>query len=86
MIAFIISDFKAKQTVENGFTQRVFAAPNQFENGGFALENGHKILKAIADYLNVRYTLPKMDQAAIPDFRAGGKFISLQHNDRLLLN
>lgn len=73
LMAFIISDFSFKEKVnENGFKHRVFAQPKEIENANYALADGEKILDALSDYLQVNFSLPKMDQAAIPDFAAGG--------------
>lgn len=72
-MAFIVSDFLFKETTaKDGFKHRVFAKPTQIESAVFATDEGEKILRSIADYLQVNFSLPKMDQAAIPDFNAGG--------------
>lgn len=75
LIAFIVSDFKF---VDNPRTSkirhRVFANPKDYREGQFAVVEGEKILDAIAGYLHVPFSLPKMDQFAIPDFNAGGDF------------
>lgn len=74
LVAFIVSDFKYK-TNTNGsdiFRHRTYATPAQVENTDFALHEGEKILNAISNYLNVPFTLPKMDQVGVPDFAAGG--------------
>lgn len=75
LIAFLVSDFPNKESwSKNGFRHRVFAKPNGIESGTFAVHESEKILNAIGDYVQINFTLPKMDSAAIPDFRAGGKF------------
>lgn len=51
----------------------MFAEPNKIENANFAIHESDKILNAISDYLQVNFSLPKMDQAAIPQFEMGGK-------------
>lgn len=75
LIAFIVSDF---EFVDNSATSkirhRVFANPKDYQQGRFAVDEGEKILNAIAGYLHVPFSLPKMDQFAIPDFNAGGDF------------
>lgn len=75
LIAFIVSDF---EFVDNSPTSkirhRVFANPKDYQEGRFAVDEGEKILNAIAGYLRVPFSLPKMDQFAIPDFNAGGDF------------
>lgn len=37
-----------------------------------AAENGAKILEFYEKFFDVKYPLPKMDMAAIPDFSLGG--------------
>lgn len=74
LIAFVVSDFKHKQNSnESSFPHRVFGNTNDFETAEFAVPESEKILNAIGDYLSVPFSLPKMDQVAIPDFAAGGK-------------
>lgn len=76
LIAFLVSDFEYKgndASVPNTIPHRVFTDKDNLNQTAYALSEGEKILNAIAGYVNVSYSLPKMDQAAIPDFRAGGK-------------
>lgn len=71
LIAFIVSDFDFKKG-DKQLVHRVFSAPYLVNQTAYALAEGEVILDAIAKYVNVPYTMPKMDQAAIPQFRAGG--------------
>lgn len=74
LIAFLVSDFSHKESwSKTGFRHRVFAKPKEIESGIFAVHESEKILNAIGDYVQINFTLPKMDSAAIPDFKAGGK-------------
>lgn len=79
LIAFIVSDFKNTETISNvgnevtPFRHRVFAKPQEVNNTEYALAEGERILNAIADYVQTEFSIPKMDQAAIPQFSAGGK-------------
>ncbi|XP_055638196.1 aminopeptidase N-like [Toxorhynchites rutilus septentrionalis] len=71
LLAFVVSDFDyISDSVNN---QSVYAIPAAIANGdlNFALEAGVKIIKALEDYLQVKYSFPKLDQIGIPDFAAG---------------
>lgn len=73
LIAFIVSNFKfVENSPTSEFRHRVYANPNDYEIGEYAVAEGGRILNAIANYLQVPFSLPKMDQVAIPEFRAGG--------------
>lgn len=76
LIAFMVSDFEYKENKMSfdgtTFRHRVFAKPTEVKNTGYALDEGEHILNAIANYVQIYFSLPKMDQAAIPEFRAGG--------------
>lgn len=73
LIAFIVSDFKfVENSATSGLRHRVYANPIDYKTGEFAVAEGERILNAIANYLQVPFSLPKMDQVAIPDFSAGG--------------
>lgn len=69
--AFIISDFVSLNSSQGRVPHRVFARPNAINQSQLTLEAGVKILDAIERYLNVEYSLPKMDQIAVPDFGPG---------------
>lgn len=76
LIAFVISDLPFKSSGDNPavLPHRVFARPSEIETTLLALQDGIRLLSAIEDYLQVNYSLPKMDQVAIPNFKSGGKF------------
>lgn len=71
LVAFVVSDFDYVSTGNH----RVYARPKAVEDGkaDYALHAGKKLLDILADYLNVNYSLSKMDQIAFPDdyFAAG---------------
>lgn len=66
LTAFVVSDYKHTKKIQN---QRVFADEDSVNDGQaeYALEVGIDVLKALEDYLGVKYSLEKMDQIAIPD-------------------
>ena len=71
ILAFVVSDFIYVEDLKS--KQRVFAKPKLINNGeaDLALDAGIKILHELEKYLDVNYSLPKMDQVAVPDFAAG---------------
>uniref|UniRef100_T1PH43 Aminopeptidase n=1 Tax=Musca domestica TaxID=7370 RepID=T1PH43_MUSDO len=71
LIAFIVSDFVYTEGVLNGVPQRIYSRPGTEHEQEWALVSGMLILERLAEYYNVKYMLPKTDQAAIPDFSAG---------------
>lgn len=70
LVAFIVSDFVYKKN-DKDFVHRVFAAPKDVNRTSYGLREGEALLNAISNYVGVPFTLPKMDQAAIPQFSAG---------------
>lgn len=68
--AFVVSDFSSLHNTNatSEFTQHLFARPNAIDRGAFGLETGQRILNEFEQRLQVNYTLPKMDQIAVPRF------------------
>lgn len=73
LIAFVVSDFANKSSTNNlnGFRHRVFAPPEKIDTADYGLEIGEKVLSELENYLQVNYSLPKMDQVALPSFPGG---------------
>ena len=71
LLAFIVSDFEFVEDTTASPVQRVYAQPELVSKLDYSLKTGVGILKAFEDYFEVPYGLPKLDQAAIPDFAAG---------------
>lgn len=73
LIAFIVSDFLFVEDNSGFVNQKVYAKPQSISGGEGALANSvsRALLEGFENYLGVNYTLPKMDQAAMPDFDAG---------------
>lgn len=71
LVAFVVSDFSSLNNTNeaNGFTQHLFARPNAIHRGALGLETGRRIMDAFEQKLQVKYTLPKMDQISVPGFR-----------------
>lgn len=73
LVAFVVCDFKMIEDNSAIPKQRVFATAAQIDNkdADFALDFGVRSLKALEDYLGVKYLMPKLDQILVPDFAAG---------------
>lgn len=74
LIAFLVSDFSfIEDRNSEGVPHRIFGIPEDIAEGfgNLALDVSRSILDGFEEYLGVNYSLPKMDQAAIPDFAAG---------------
>ncbi|XP_071443368.1 uncharacterized protein [Hetaerina americana] len=69
LLAFIVSDFKHKQSEEGNF--RVWARKEAIDQVDYSVEVGPKLLDAMYKITNIKFALPKMDMIAIPDFEAG---------------
>ncbi|XP_055525034.1 aminopeptidase N-like [Wyeomyia smithii] len=71
LLAFVVSDFAKVSDPANN--QSVYAIPTAIANGdlNFALEAGVRVIQSLENLVGVNYSLPKLDQIAIPDFAAG---------------
>lgn len=79
LIALVVSDLANKSIVNDttGFRHRVFAPPMKIDTADFGMDVGQKVLSTLEDYLQVNYSLPKMDQVAMPAF--GGGNYAIRH-------
>lgn len=71
LLAFVISDL---QSVTNEDTKladetlhRIWVRPDSVSKARFALESSDLALKALENYLNFKFELPKLDSAGIPN-------------------
>lgn len=69
LVAFIIFDFDVRKSKDGDF--RVWARHDAIAQTEYSLNIGPKMLKFYEDYFKIKYPLPKMDIAALPDFEAG---------------
>lgn len=74
LVAFVISNlsFKVNSNRLNTLRQRVFAQPSLIESSELAVKDGERLLNSIADYVGVNYSLPKIDQIAMPGYGPWG--------------
>ncbi|XP_017873368.1 PREDICTED: aminopeptidase N [Drosophila arizonae] len=71
LVAFIVSEFVSSEGELNGLPQRVFSRKGTEHEQEWALTTGMLVEKRLSGYFGVPFALPKLDQAAIPDFAAG---------------
>lgn len=73
LLAYVVSDFQFKGNNDRPteFQQKVYARPTAIAAADFGLQAGIDILKGFENYLGISFSLPKMDQVAVPDFAAG---------------
>lgn len=73
LLAFAVTDYASRQNTNeaNGFVQHIYARPNAIHKSAFGLETGRRIMDAFEGHFGVKYSLPKMDQIALPGFEGG---------------
>lgn len=80
LLAFIVSDFdyiSNEEIIEGRETlHRIYAREDTVHRAELALKSNGLFLKALEDYANYIYELPKMYSAAVPDFGAGKSLFS----------
>jgi len=67
LVAFIISEFDFLEKPEF----KVWARPSAINQTHYALKIGTQALELLETLFGQKYTLPKMDMVALPDFAAG---------------
>lgn len=74
LIAFIVSDLPHISSNKLGKREtpfKIYAQPSKINETYLALEASEKILHAFEIYLRTPFSLPKMDEIAVPDFAFG---------------
>ncbi|RUS16173.1 peptidase M1, membrane alanine aminopeptidase [Endogone sp. FLAS-F59071] len=72
LLAFIVGPFDYIESfTSGGIRTRVYALPDQIDQGKFALGVATKALDLFTDLFGIPFPLPKMDMVAIPDFASG---------------
>ena len=75
LLAFMVSDFAVRSNANtksaNETLHRIYMRPNAINRSDLALINSVELLQQLEDFVNVKFELPTMNSAAIPDFAAG---------------
>lgn len=67
LVAFHVSSFPhITSTPPRSIPQRMFSRSDALGSTNVALEAGELLLDALSEYVEVDFTLPKMDQIAVP--------------------
>lgn len=71
LLAFVVSDLEYvdnEKTKAVGDTlHRVWVRPDSLEKARYAVEASEKVLKALEEYVDFEYELPKVDSAGVPN-------------------
>lgn len=74
LIAFVVSDMPniSNRIIGKQETPfNIYAQPSKINETYLALEASEKLLHSMELYLRTPYSLPKMDEIAVPDFAFG---------------
>ncbi|XP_060071986.1 aminopeptidase N-like [Ylistrum balloti] len=72
LVAFTFCNFlNVTNKTSNGVEFGVYSRPEYINQTAFALEKGSEMLDAFEKYFNISFTLPKVDNIALPDFYYG---------------
>ncbi len=67
LVAFHISDFPYVISETPGdIPQRIFARPTALHTTDLAVEAGELLIDGFREYFGIEYSLPKIDQVAVP--------------------
>ncbi|XP_063229949.1 uncharacterized protein LOC134535043 [Bacillus rossius redtenbacheri] len=85
LVAFVVSAFD-NTTSADGFAS-VWLQPGLESQGRFSAEFGPEVIRAMENFTQVPYFLPKMDEVSVPDFSAGAmeNYGIVTFRERLLL-
>ncbi|XP_045494019.1 aminopeptidase N-like [Colias croceus] len=74
LLAYLVSNFEYVSNEQDPIYDvpfRVYSRPGTRNTAAFALDFGQKNMMALEKYTDLKYALPKLDKAAVPDFAAG---------------
>nr|CAD7397313.1 unnamed protein product [Timema poppensis] len=84
LMAFIVSDFK-NLTVDDYLS--VWQREDALPQANYSASIGLKVLRALEDYTELHFFLPKMDEVAVPDYQSGAteQWGLVTYRERLIL-
>ncbi|XP_040185208.1 glutamyl aminopeptidase [Rana temporaria] len=72
LVAFAVHQFTYEERIsKRGIPLRIYVQPNQKQTAVYAAETTKIVFDFFEEYFNMNYSLPKLDQIAIPDFGTG---------------
>lgn len=71
LVVFVISDFVDSPNTVNRISHTVYTPPTLKDSAEYALKTGIETWALFEKYLDIEYSLPKLDQIAIPDHQYG---------------
>lgn len=74
LLAFIVSDMKNKSNGPGHFQHRFFVQERDLDAADYGLFHGELALRTLQNYVNISYSLPKMDQIVVPNLVFPGRY------------
>lgn len=72
LVAFAVHQFTYEERIsKRGIPLRIYVQPNQKQTAVYAADTTKIVFDYFEEYFNMNYSLPKLDQIAIPDFGTG---------------
>jgi aminopeptidase N len=87
LLALFIGPWDVLEDTYNGKPIRIYATPGRAKEGEYALQVTKQVLKEFEDYFGQPYTLPKLDQIAVPGGFGGAmeNWGAIYYNENALL-
>lgn len=87
LLALFIGPWDVLEDTYNGKPIRIYTTPGRAKEGEYALQVTKQVLKEFEDYFGQPYTLPKLDQIAVPGGMGGAmeNWGAIYYNENALL-